>query len=434
MDPVIPHILHISDELWEELSRHLGDLRALGGPEAEGVSVPPGADAAVEDVVRLATRFAAAATEFVLRRPGLGGAGGRLLTLGLACARASADVEQTDAFLRALGTWDARCDTHLAERYFQQALLAAKSTNDLAEQGIILSVYGELQRTRTQLEDALRLLEEALAIHEALDNQRMQAITRRSLGEVYWCMSRFKTAREHYDRALDVFCRLKDRSGEGDMLNKIGSLAFNRGKHLQAIRYFERALPIHREVGNRSMEGEDLNDMGIAHVYLKQHERAIPLLEEANRIHRELGNRRLQAIATVNLAAAHYLGGDFERAVRIAQEGATLAREVESVFTEMWSLNWQALGYQDSGRPELALPLLERAEQVLRGIASPRELAGTLGNLGYLLCEYLGRRAEGRALLQEAADLMRQSEATQAFGGRTLVEFEALLKEFAEPS
>jgi tetratricopeptide (TPR) repeat protein len=185
------------------------------------------------------------------------------------------------------------------------------------------------------------------------------------------------------------------------------------------------------------MEGEDLNDMGISWNYLQRPKRALPLLQEAIEIHHQLGNRRLEAIAISNRAAAYYALGPqdpraYERAVSDAQKSVAIAREIEDKLTEVWSLNWEGLAQQKLHRPELAFAALKKADSML-GPDRPRECVSTWGNLGYLLGKDLGRREDGVELLEKAIalmrELMRDKSFTRAFGGRTLAESEAMLRE-----
>lgn len=433
MELYAPHLLHTAAELWGELTLLLDDPDALAQPEAPAAGVTL-ADPAARDAALRAVRFVQAVMGYVQRRPALGEDGRRLLTLGLACARATGSEELLDTFVRALGAWYARSNPPEAERYLEQALRWAEQTGDRAEQGKVLSDYGELQRNRSRLDQAIQLLDRALAIHQELGDVRMQAATHKSLGEVYWRRCDFDVALGHYNRALDIYGGLGDRSGEADLLNKIGSVEFNRGNYKEAISEFKKARRLHRKVGNRSMEGEDLNDMGIAYNYLGRPECALLLLNKAVEIHRRLGNRRLEAIAVSNRAGAFYaLGrqdpGEYEKAVREARDAGAIARDIECKFTEVWAMNWEALAQQELGRPELALPLLERAVTLLEQTGGPRERVATWGNLGYLLGRHLGQRERGTELLRRAVELMRVNGFARAFGGRTQADLEAQLRE-----
>lgn len=435
MEFYAPHLVHVAAMLWEEWTLRLDDLDALALPDAP-VGGAKLTDPAAREEALVAVRFAQAVMRYVLRRPALGEVGRRILTLGLACARATDSVELMDTFVRALGTWYARSNPPAAERYFERALGWAERTGDRAEQGKVLSEYGELQRNRSKLDLAIQLLNRALDIHQDLRDDCMQAATLKSLGEAYWRRCDFDIALEHYKRAVDIYRLLKDSSGEADLLNKIGSVKFNRGDYKAAIHDFKKARRMHRKVGNRSMEGEDLNDTGIAYNYLGRPELALLYLEKAIRVHRQLGNRRLEAIAVSNRAGAFYAQGRqdpraYESALRDALNAGAIAREVECRFTQVWSLNWEALAQQRLGKPELALPRLEQAIALLDETGGPREYIATWASLGYLLGRDLGQPERGRELLRQAIELMHANRLERGFGGRSRADLEALLQEIS---
>lgn len=433
MNLYIPHLLHAAAELWEEWTLRLPDLDALARPESAAAGVPL-ADPAAREAASRAAGFAKALMGYVLRRPALGEDGHRLLKLGLACVRASGSEELLDTFVRALGAWYARSKPPAAEHYFEQAQRWAEQTGDRAEQGKVLSDYGELQRNRSKLDHAIDLLNRALVIHKELGDLRMQAVTHKSLGEAFWRRCDFEIALEHYNSAVGLYRRLEDRSGEADLFNKIGSVEFNRGNYEGAISSFRKARRMHKRLGNRSMEGEDLNDAGIAYTYRGRPKRALLFLEKAIEIHGQLGNRRLEAIAISNRAGALCALGrqnpdEYERALLDARKACVIAREIECKFTEVWAMNWEALAHQELGRPELALPLLERAEIMLKESGGPRERVATWASLGYLLGRHLGQRERGRELLRQAIELMRINRFKRAFGGRSQDDLEAMLRE-----
>lgn len=435
MELYMPHLLHAAAGLWKELTLLLGDLDSLTLPEAPAAGATLTDPAAREAALR-AVRFAQAFMGYVLRRPALGEVGRRLLTLGLACARATESEELLDTFVRALGAWYARSKPPAAEHYFEQALRWAERTGDRAEQGKVLSDYGELQRNRSNLDHAIRLLDSALVIHQDLRDLRMQAATHKSLGEAYWRQCDFDTALSHYHRAADIYRGFGDTSGEADLLNKIGSVKFNQGNYKEAISDFKKARRKHRKVGDCSMEGEDLNDMGIAYNYLGRPECALLLLSNAIKIHHQLGNRRLEAIAISNRAGAFYAQGRqdpgaYESAVREARNAGAIAREVECSFTEVWALNWEALAQQELGKHELAMTLLDQAVTMLKKTGGPRERVATWATQGYLLGKHLGQRERGAALLAQAIELMRVNRFERAFGGRSRADLEALLQEIS---
>lgn len=422
MEVLAPHILHIATELTDDLTTRLGDVTELSQPAFRAAQA---ADADRRDLER-AMAFARAVSRYVLRRPETGDRGRRCLELGVACARRLGLEREVADFLTALGRWFDQRDPHRAEQYYASALDLAEQSGDRAEWATILSYNGELQRKLSRPAQALEILQQALATHEMLGNRAMQAITLRTMGETEWRLGRHEVALALHQRALDIFKAIGDRSGEGDLLNKIGSVRFAQGRHEEAIALFIQALAIHREVGNRSMEAEDLNDMGISYRYLGDLDHALPRLVDAFITHRAMGSRRLQAISMCNLASVYLLQNLVHAAYDLAGEALSIARATRCLVTESWALSYQGLALRAQAQPDRALPLLRAALDRSRLVGDKRGEAGHLGNLA-AVCGDLGLRGEALALAREAVQLMRANGLTQAFGGRRLEDFDAMM-------
>jgi len=299
-----------------------------------------------------------------------------------------------------------------------------------------LSNKGELQRTLSRPEDAIRLLEESLTVHRELEARDMEAATLRSLGETHWRLGNHDQALDLHNSALEIYRSTSNRSGEADLLNKIGSVHFNRGDKESAIELFRQALKIHREVGNRSMEAEDKNDMGVSYAYIGNLDKALPSLVEAVMIHEELGSRRLQAISMCNVVNVHLRRGQewFEAAHAIADAALQIAREIDDLVVEGWALSWKGLALQKLGRESnQSLELFTEAIAKSRAAKNSRGEAGHLGNLGSLYLE-LGQGKEALDCFQAAVQIMMKSQLDEAFGGRRLEDFKQLIATIEQES
>jgi hypothetical protein len=126
----------------------------------------------------------------------------------------------------------------------------------------------------------------------------------------------------------------------------------------------------------------------------------------------------------VRRIAVRYPGG-----LLIEKRGESPNPLAQVVFQKWAKKALKALGQQELGRPELALPLLERAGILLKETGGPRERVATWASLGYLLGRHLGQRERGTELLGQAIELMRVNGFERAFGGRTQADLEAQLQE-----
>ncbi len=422
---LFPHIRTCGLELLGRATPLLGDLAAWTAPKLAVRRPPADAD---RPLLQTALDYCVATADFVLRRYGTGDRGLAVLRLGLACARALDHADHERLFLHLLGRWFSRRDPAAAHDYLTDALAAAR---DVATEAATLSDLGELERTRSRFPQAREMLERALDRQKQLGDQRNVAITLKYLGETFWRMTRYDRAMRCYDEAIRIARAVPDRAVEADLLNKIGSVAFERGMLTTAIEHFTEALRLHRQTGNRTGEAEDLNDMGISRRYMGRLDEAKLDLLAALDIHREMGNRGLEGLTLSNIASVDVGLRQFPSALDLATRCLEISREVENRVTECWALNYQGLAYEGMGQIDAARERLEEALRVVRMIDNPRTLAGTLGNLAALLGDRLGRNADALALAREALGILERGRSQQAFGGRTLRQFEEMVVRFS---
>ncbi len=428
-----PHLHRAGSELRDSIAAKTKDLASLSQPQRPTQIAEPSAE--VRPSLERGVAFAAAVRPYVDLRRELAEEGRDWLELGLACARSLNDVEHALLFMRSLGAWYQNRDRvenskSTAEAYLREGIRSATEVGDRAQQSAFSSLLGELFRTIGREDDAIANFESALEIQESLADQTHEALTLSRLGETYWRMGELEVALRYQQRALAIYQRTNDPSGEGDILNKIGSVHFNKGEHREAIRYFEQALKLHREVGNQSMQAEDYNDMGAAYRYLKDPKRARPNLLKAKQIHERLGHGRLLSMTLANLAGVDLLEENYGEALEKAEEAATIARQVDAAVPEAWALNYQGISQRGLGKFDVARSAFEAALEVSRTGSNAREIAGSSGNLGELLCTEFGETGEGVRYLKEGLDELKRRNLDQAFGGRRVAEFEALIEQY----
>ena len=379
-------------------------------------------------LVRLGASFASAVTRYLILRPEVGEVGKQFLEMGLGCARILGRARDELVFLDALGQWQEKRVPELSLEYFEEGARQAGSDGDRAMEATILTHQGELLRTQSRPEEALKLLGRALVIHRELHKAELEATTLKSIGETHWRLGNHETALESHLAALRIFMEAGILRGEGDMYNKIGSVHFNQGEYEEAIAYFEKAIEIHKTVRDRSMQAEDLNDKAIAYHYLKRVWQALPPLIEALTIHQATGALRLQAITMCNMANIYVHLNLSDAALLIAEEALGNATQVDALVPKSWALCWKGQALQQLGRRDEAVAPLREAVQVAKKAKNPRSVAGHLGYLGCLYQE-LGETDQAIDTWQQAVTLMTEKKLPKAYGGRSLAEFEELIRQ-----
>jgi tetratricopeptide (TPR) repeat protein len=312
-----------------------------------------------------------------------------------------------------------KSDPKTASKYFDAALKLAKKHDQKDEIRAILSYYGELERTRGNFEFALKLLREALELHLAGNDKKMEAVTLKYMGEVYWRMSDFNAAFSCYADAKVIYTSLNDTSGQADLLNKVGSVYFNKGEHDTAIEYFEKAEKMHRLVGNSSMRAEDINDMGAAYRYLSKSAEALDCFDRALEIHENLSNLRLESLTRSNRAGVLCDMERYKEALEEAQEAIDAALQVGDAITFIWSFCWQGMAYEGLKLYKEAEKSYGESLKACRHTINPRGLSGVLGMYANLISKTGGKDQDALIMVNKAITIMQEQDLEQAFGGRT---------------
>ncbi|MBN1814448.1 MAG: DUF4062 domain-containing protein, partial [Anaerolineae bacterium] len=137
-----------------------------------------------------------------------------------------------------------------------------------------------------------RLIELRGKLRGRLTDPALQVANLGSLGNAYRVLGQVERAIDLHKEALAIARELDDRRREGTQLGNLGRAYRDLGQVERAIELLEEALAIARELGDRQGEGDSLGHLGIACRDLGQVERAIEHLTQALAIAREVGDRR----------------------------------------------------------------------------------------------------------------------------------------------
>jgi tetratricopeptide (TPR) repeat protein len=224
-------------------------------------------------------------------------------------------------------------------------------------------------------------LREKLVDH--LTDRGLRAANLDRLGLAYHYLGQLEQAIELHKEALAIACEIDDRRAEGDSLGNLGLAHHHMGQSEQAIELYKQALTIAREIGDRREEGTLLDRLGRAHRALGQVERAIESHEEALAIAREVSDRQQNEDGCLGrLGVAHRMVGHIDRAIELFNESLTIAREIGNRTGEARHRGDLGSAYRDLGQIERAIEFHERALATAREIGHRREESIWLSSLG----------------------------------------------------
>ena len=283
------------------------------------------------------------------------------------------------------------------------ALLLARpgAQTPTRERAKALRGAGWLAREQCDYAAASALLEEGLALGQALEDRRGVAHTLHGLGGIAREQGDFEKARERFAGSLDLYRDAGDRQGVAAALNSLGLLARELGDYPAARRLYEESLAIDRELGDRRSIAVSLNNLGGMACDQGDFATARALHEESLAIKRELGDRSGIASSLANLGDIAREQRDYATAERLIEESLTMRRELgdrRGIAISLCILGNAAL---EQSRHAQAQALYEQSLEIERALGDRWGIATSLNCLANLASE-TGVPEQARKLYAES--------------------------------
>ena len=266
---------------------------------------------------------------------------------------------------------------------------------------------GWLAREQCDYAAASALLEEGLALGQALEDPRGVAHALHGLGGIAREQGDFETARERFARSLDLYRNAGDRQGVAAALNSLGLLARELGDYPAARRLYEESLAIDRELGDRRSIAVSLNNLGGMACDQGDFAAARALHEESLAIKRELGDRSGIASSLANLGDIAREQRDYATAERLIEESLAMRRELgdrRGIAISLCILGNVAL---EQSRHAQAQALYEQSLAIERALGDRWGIATSLNYLAHLASE-TDTPEEARKLYAESLQITRE--------------------------
>lgn len=242
-----------------------------------------------------------------------------------------ADQETGARFYRQLGIVHMRQSNYeAADKSLRKALETVNPRNTQGW-GIILSELGWVRFQQGQLEEAEKLLDQALTMLRYggdVHAERAQVYNR--LAGVAFRRGDLRRAQELIERSMDSLATVGDLLGMAKAHTNLGSIATQHGDYKNGIEQREQALMLFQRLGN--VEG--------------------------------------QTIVLLNLGSLYEANALFPRARELADEGLALAREIGQPSLENHALNLIAWAMAYLENPATAIPLLRQSLQFSQEVGS----------------------------------------------------------------
>lgn len=374
---------------------------------------------ASDDVVRLATRGLAIATEireryelFALREANASRRGERdAATADLAemerCANElDDDGARCDVLVRQVSAYHVTGDMTAAAAAIVRLECLAKRTANAARIAVAKSCAATHVQLQGRTREAIEALHEALAAYRSIGDIREVALILGQMAEMQALTADLTGALQNMDAAVTSARGLGDRA----LLAAVLGYACRTAQHLRRYDVLKRTalelLSAARELGDVTAEAQALTSYGSACVALFDIESAEEHYAAAAELHRRCGNRLGAAVIASNRAVLFGRVGDWERAREFAEIARADFSELGDVARELAATFNLGQAYLETGDPGRALELATRARALaLEHGGAPLE-AAAIGMIG--VCErHLGRYEEAVEHLEECIERER---------------------------
>jgi predicted ATPase/DNA-binding CsgD family transcriptional regulator len=309
--------------------------------------------------------------------------------------------------------WARRGHFHEGQGWLERGLVE-KCAVSMSTQAAGLDTLGMLVESQGDLELASTLYEEALTLHQGLDDDQNIADCQYHLGSLAIVQGDYDRATDFLEGGLRCYRRLADAGGVAHALTHLAMTAYAQSdEYEQASQLLEEALLLYAESGDTWGGAFTLGELGWVMVLRGDYMRAAQLLEDALARVRRLGVRQASANLLTRLALAVLGRGDHERATGLLREGLVLSRELITKLETAHGIEGMAIVAAAEKRADRAGRLWGAAEVSREAMGAPLrpderriyEPYITIARAEFANEAWEANREEGRQMtLEEAAD------------------------------
>ena len=279
----------------------------------------------------------------------------------------------------------------------------APSGSAKADRAEVLCSAGFLASWRRDLERAISLSEESLALFRELGEEGGVGRAIQNLAGVANNQEDYSRGRRLAEESAAILRKVGDKGGLVWTLHALGDATLRQRDYARAGDCYQEALALGREIGDLASIAMLLPDLGQVFQFQGEYERAIPLLEESLNLVRQLGSKAgiPYTLAQMGQVALHQ--GDVEKAVVWCEESLGVLRELGYRESIHWPLDLLGIAACQLGEYERAAAFFKEALTSNRRFGYRQGIAENLAGLGAV--------AAGQGQLEPAVKLFGAAQA-----------------------
>jgi tetratricopeptide (TPR) repeat protein len=264
--------------------------------------------------------------------------------------------------------------------------------------GFLLQHFGDL-------EGAMGLLRESLAIDESLGDLRGKSATLHNLAYIHQVRGDLEGAMGLYRESLAIKESLGDLRGKSATLHNLAYIHQVRGDLEGAMGLYRESLAIKESLGDLRGKSATLHNLAYIHQVRGDLEGAMGLYRESLAIKESLGDLRGKSATLHNLAYIHQVRGDLEGAMGLYRESLAIKESLGDLRGKSATLHNLAYIHQVRGDLEGAMGLYRESLAIKESLGDLQGKAATLAMMGQVWLAQ-GEALEGLRALRQALEIL----------------------------
>ena len=265
-----------------------------------------------------------------------------------------------------------------------EALPACEQIGDILAKAATLGRIAEVLQARGELDEALRILREVLAIYEQVRDPASTAMTYHQLGNVSYLRADYDAALYWIRKSLAIEEQLGNRAGTASSYHQLGNVSYLRGDLDAALDWTRKSLTIKEQLGDRAGMATSYRNLGSVSFQRGDYDAALDWYHKALAIDEQLGDRAGMAGSYHQLGIVAQARGDTDAALAWYHKSLAISEKLGDRAGMASSYHQLGVIAQDRGDYDVALDWYRRSLAILRELGDRTGMASTLSQIGIL--------------------------------------------------
>lgn len=267
---------------------------------------------------------------------------------------------------------------------FQRLAVQYRESGDQRSETVAIRYVGEIHWRLGEFEKAGASLQQALTAAVTTVDPAQEARVLNVMGLLQWDIGNYEQALDRFSRAAELAARLGDSRLQGAVLNNISLVHDERGEYAASLDNYRQALALFDAADFPRARGDTLGNIGGVHLLLGQYSKALDYYRQALVISETLGSVTAMSQDHGNIGLCHLGLGDTYQALLHLDRAIALAEQAGSQQDVAFWTRGKANALIRQGRLDQGLELHRKAVERYQALGARSEAAEAMHDLGWL--------------------------------------------------